>query len=221
IKSIVSSDLPTRIANQYGARVENVLTGFKFIAERIETYEDSMDTVFMFGFEESYGYLTRPFVRDKDAIQATVLLSEIALSYKLKNYTLVDALLDLYHRYGHFQEKVLSVTLEGKKGQDKINQIMTNLRDNSPKKFGESKVTYVEDFQSSQRIFEDGIQETIDLPKSNVLKFSMHDGSWIAVRPSGTEPKIKFYLSAVDGPKFEVDNKMIELEKTVNEILNV
>lgn len=221
IKSIVSSDLPTRIANQYGARVENVLTGFKFIAERIETYEESMDTVFMFGFEESYGYLTRPFVRDKDAIQATVLLSEIALSYKLKNYTLVDALLDLYHRYGHFQEKVLSVTLEGKKGQDKINQIMTNLRENSPKRFGESKVTYVEDFLSSQRIFEDGIQETIELPKSNVLKFSMHDGSWIAVRPSGTEPKIKFYLSAVDGSKFEVDNKMIELEKAVNEILNV
>lgn len=221
IKSIVSSDLPTRIANQYGARVENVLTGFKFIAERIETYKESMDTVFMFGFEESYGYLTRPFVRDKDAIQATVLLSEIALSYKLKNYTLVDALLDLYHRYGHFQEKVLSVTLEGKKGQDKINQIMTNLRDNSPKRFGESKVTYVEDFQSSQRIFEDGIQETIELPKSNVLKFSMHDGSWIAVRPSGTEPKIKFYLSAVDGPKFEVDNKMIELEKAVNEILDM
>src|SRR5699024_11145015 len=180
-----------------------------------------MDTDFMFGFEESYGYITHPFVRAKNAIPATVLLSEIALPYKLKKYTLVDALLRLYQRYRHFQEKDLSVRVEDKKCQYKVNQIMINLRDNSPKKFGESKVTYVEDFLSSQRIFEDGIQETIDLPKSNVLKFSMHDGSWIAVRPSGTEPKIKFYLSAVDGPKFEVDNKMIELEKTVNEILNV
>lgn len=221
IKSIVSSDLPAQIANQYGARVENVLTGFKFISARIKELEESMDTVFMFGFEESYGYLSRPFSRDKDAIQATVLLSEIALSYKLKNYTLVDGLLDLYHRHGHFQEKVLSIKLEGKEGQEKINQILTDLRENSPKSFGESKVRYVEDFQSSQRIFEDGIQESIDLPKSNVLKFSMHDGSWIAVRPSGTEPKIKFYISAVDGPKFEVDNKMLALEEAVNELVNV
>lgn len=221
IKSIVSSDLPAQIANQYGARVENVLTGFKFISARIKELEESMDTVFMFGFEESYGYLSRPFSRDKDAIQATVLFSEIALSYKLKNYTLVDGLLDLYHRHGHFQEKVLSIKLEGKEGQEKINQILTDLRENSPKSFGESKVRYVEDFQSSQRIFEDGIQESIDLPKSNVLKFSMHDGSWIAVRPSGTEPKIKFYISAVDGPKFEVDNKMLALEEAVNELVNV
>lgn len=221
IKSIVSSDLPAQIANQYGARVENVLTGFKFISARIKELEESMDTVFMFGFEESYGYLSRPFSRDKDAIQATVLLSEIALSYKLKNYTLVDGLLDLYHRHGYFQEKVLSIKLEGKEGQEKINQILTDLRENSPKSFGESKVRYVEDFQSSQRIFEDGIQESIDLPKSNVLKFSMHDGSWIAVRPSGTEPKIKFYISAIDGPKFEVDNKMLALEEAVNELVNV
>lgn len=220
VKSIVSSELPARIADGYGARVEDVLTGFKFIAERIQAHEDTTETTFMFGFEESYGYLSRPFVRDKDAIQALVLISEIALHYKLKNFTLVDALFNLYNRHGHFEDKVISVKLEGKAGKEKIEQIMDTLRNDAPKEIAGHKVKEREDFLEGQRYFSDGSQEEIELPKSNVLKYSLTDGSWIAVRPSGTEPKIKFYISAVDGAKLEVTKKIEELEEAIRSYID-
>lgn len=220
IKSIVSSELPARIADSYGASVENVLTGFKFIAERIEAHAQNPDTTFMFGFEESYGYLSRPFVRDKDAIQAMVLISEIALHYKLKNFTLVDALFNLYNYHGHFNDEVMSVKLEGKAGREKIERILENLRKDPPKEIAGHKVRTREDYQEGVRYHKDGSKEAIDLPKSNVLKYTMTDGTWLAVRPSGTEPKIKFYLSTVDGAKLEVDRKMDELKEAVQNFID-
>lgn len=220
IKSVVSSELPARIADSYGAKVEDVLTGFKFIAERIEAHSQTTETTFMFGFEESYGFLSRPFVRDKDAIQAMVLIAEIALYYKLQNFTLVDALFNLYNYHGHFKDEVMSIKLEGKSGREKINQIMQSLRNNRPREIANHQVKVYEDFLESKRYYVDGEIETIDLPSANVLKFKMTDGSWVAIRPSGTEPKIKFYLSAVDGAKLEVDKKIDQLKEYIETYIN-
>lgn len=215
VKSIVSSEFAARIADSYGARVENVLTGFKFIADRIEAHAHTTETTFMFGFEESYGYLSRPFVRDKDAIQASVLIAEAALHYKLQNFTLVDALFRLYNRHGHFEDRQLSYTFEGKAGQEKMDRILDQLRNQQPDSIGDIKVKEREDYLEGVRYLQDGTTETIDLPKSNVLKFNLVDGSWVAARPSGTEPKIKFYISAVDGAKLKVLNKVEALVKDI------
>ena len=220
IKSIVSSDLPDRIADSFGARVETVLTGFKYIADRIKFHNESDETSFMFGFEESNGYLSRSFVRDKDAVQASVLVAEMALYYKLQDFSLVDALFDLYNHYGHFKDTVFSLSLEGKKGQDKIDQIMEKFRQIPLKDFAGFKVKAKEDYLSSQRSLAEGGTEDIDLPQSNVLKFQMTDGSWLAVRPSGTEPKIKCYLSATDGSKLEVDRKLERLEQAARQLMD-
>ncbi len=220
LKSIVSSELATAIAKSFSIKMVDVLTGFKFIAEKIKQYEMDHTQTFLFGFEESYGYLVKPFVRDKDAIQALVLVAEVAAFYKKQGKTMYDGLQDIYAKYGYYEEKTISVTLAGIEGSAKIKALMAKFREEAPIEFAGISVASMEDFDASQRIYSDGKVETIDMPAANVLKYSLADGSWIAIRPSGTEPKIKFYIAAVASSAVEVDKKVAEFEKTIQTLIN-
>ena len=220
LKSIVSSELATAIAKSFSIKMVDVLTGFKFIAEKIKQYEMDHTQTFLFGFEESYGYLVKPFVRDKDAIQALVLVAEVAAFYKKQGKTMYDGLQDIYATYGYYEEKTISVTLAGIEGSAKIKALMAKFREEAPIEFAGISVASMEDFDASQRIYSDGKVEIIDMPAANVLKYSLVDGSWIAIRPSGTEPKIKFYIAAVASSAVEVDKKVAEFEKTIQTLIN-
>ena len=205
VKSIVSSELPTVIAEHYGAKMVNVLTGFKFIAEQIKNYEETNAHTFMFGFEESYGYLVQPFVRDKDAIQAVLLLTEVAAHFKSEGKTLYDGLQALYEKYGYFLEKTISVTVQGLEGPAKIKALLDGLRKEVPSNFA-----------VNQQVDAEGIVSEIGLPTSNVLKYILEDGSWIAVRPSGTEPKIKFYMGVKAATQEEAEEKLAKFQKDLD-----
>lgn len=220
LKSIVSSELPTQIAESFNVKMVDVLTGFKFIAEKIKQYETDGSQTFLFGFEESYGYLVSPFVRDKDAIQALVLIAEVAAYYKQKGDTLYDGLKQILHNYGHFKEKTISISMQGITGAEKIKALMVKFREESPKEFAGIEVECVEDFSLAKRTLHDGIIEDIDMPTADVLKYKLVDSSWIAIRPSGTEPKIKFYIGACDDSGVEIENKVIRLEESINSIVN-
>lgn len=216
VKSIVSSELPTVIAEHYGAKMVNVLTGFKFIAEQIKNYEETNAHTFMFGFEESYGYLVQPFVRDKDAIQAVLLLTEVAAHFKSEGKTLYDGLQALYEKYGYFLEKTISVTVQGLEGPAKINALLDGLRKEVPSNFGGIKVSVAQDFAVNQQVDAQGVVSEIGLPTSNVLKYILEDGSWIAVRPSGTEPKIKFYMGVKAATQEEAEEKLAKFQKDLD-----
>ena len=216
LKSIVSSEFPTVIAESYGAKMVDVLTGFKFIAEKIKQYEEDGSQTFQFGFEESYGYLVQPFVRDKDAIQALVLIAEVAAYYKKKGQTLYDGLVELYEEHGYYQEKTISVTMSGLTGAEKIKALMAKFRENAPTDFAGIAVTEIEDFHTQTKTFADGTNESIAMPSSNVLKYKLEDGSWIAIRPSGTEPKIKFYIGAKADTGQAVDEKVSKFEEAIH-----
>ncbi len=216
VKSIVSSELPTVIAEHYGAKMVNVLTGFKFIAEQIKNYEETNAHTFMFGFEESYGYLVQPFVRDKDAIQAVLLLTEVAAHFKSEGKTLYDGLQALYEKYGYFLEKTISVTVQGLEGPAKIKALLDGLRKEVPSNFGGIKVALAQDFSVNQQVDAEGIVSEIGLPTSNVLKYILEDGSWIAVRPSGTEPKIKFYMGVKAATQEEAEEKLAKFQKDLD-----
>ena len=219
LKSIVSSELPTVIAESFGVKMVDVLTGFKFIAEKIEQYETDNSQTFLFGFEESYGYLVKSFVRDKDAIQALVLIAEVAAYYKEKELTLYDGLQELYATYGYFNEKTISVKMAGIEGSEKIKALMKRFRDQAPTEFNDIKVTEVEDFKTSTKTLADGTIEAIEMPAADVLKYTMEDGSWIAIRPSGTEPKIKFYIGAKAETNEEAAAKVAGFEKVINALV--
>ena len=197
VKSIVSTELVTAITKSYDVKMFNVLTGFKFIAEKIQEFEETGSHTYMMGFEESFGYLIKPFVRDKDAIQALLLICEVAAYYKSLGKTLYDGIQDIYAEYGFYLENTVSVTLEGIDGAAQIKAVMDKFRGNQPTSFNGIKVTLTEDFLENTATASDGSVEKLTTPPSNVLKYYLEDGSWIAVRPSGTEPKIKFYLAAV------------------------
>ena len=216
VKSIVSSELPTVIAEHYGAKMVNVLTGFKFIAEQIKNYEETNAHTFMFGFEESYGYLVQPFVRDKDAIQAVLLLTEVAAHFKSEGKTLYDGLQALYEKYGYFLEKTISVTVQGLEGPAKIKALLDGLRKEVPSNFGGIKVALAQDFAVNQQVDAQGVVSEIGLPTSNVLKYILEDGSWIAVRPSGTEPKIKFYMGVKATTQEEAEEKLAKFQKDLD-----
>lgn len=220
LKSIVSSELPTQIAESFNVETVDVLTGFKFIAEKIKQYETDGSKTFLFGFEESYGYLVSPFVRDKDAIQALVLIAEVAAYYKQKGDTLYDGLRQIFHNYGQYKEKTISISMQGITGAEKIKALMVKFREESPKEFAGIEVAYVEDFSISKRTFTDGTVEEIDLPSADVLKYTLVDNSWIAIRPSGTEPKIKFYIGACDDSGVEIEHKVVLLEESIHSIVN-
>ena len=216
VKSIVSSELPTVIAEHYGAKMVNVLTGFKFIAEQIKNYEETNAHTFMFGFEESYGYLVQPFVRDKDAIQAVLLLTEVAAHFKSEGKTLYDGLQALYEKYGYFLEKTISITVQGLEGPAKIKALLDGLRKEVPSNFGGIKVAVAQDFAVNQQVDSQGVISEIGLPTSNVLKYILEDGSWIAVRPSGTEPKIKFYMGVKAATQEEAEEKLAKFQKDLD-----
>ncbi|MGY3723906.1 phosphoglucomutase [Granulicatella balaenopterae] len=215
IKSIVSSELPTKIATSYGVLSRDVLTGFKFIAEQIHNFETTDKHTFVFGFEESIGFLIKPFVRDKDAIQAVLLLTEIAIATKKEGKTLFDRLQDLYEKHGYFAEKTNSIVFPGIEGAEKISNLMINLRENSPQSIGGLEVVKLFDFQKRIATSKSGETEDLVQTKSNVLKFILEDGSWVAARPSGTEPKIKFYMSAEDTTLEAAQAKLIALEADI------
>ena len=197
VKSIVSTELVTAITKSYDVKMINVLTGFKFIAEQIQAFEETGSQTYMMGFEESFGYLIKPFARDKDAIQALLLICEVAAYYKSLGKTLYDGIQDIYAEYGYYLENTISVTLEGIDGAAQIKAVMDKFRDNQPTQFDNIKVVLTEDFLHNTATTANGQVENLTTPPSNVLKYHLEDGSWLAVRPSGTEPKIKFYLAAV------------------------
>ncbi|HFU7021581.1 TPA: phospho-sugar mutase [Streptococcus agalactiae] len=219
-KSIVSTELVTKIAESYGATMFNVLTGFKFIAEKIQEFEEKHNHTYMFGFEESFGYLIKPFVRDKDAIQAVLLVAEIAAYYRSRGLTLADGIDEIYKEYGYFAEKTISVTLSGVDGAAEIKKIMDKFRENGPKQFNNTDIVLLEDFQKQTATKNDGIISNLTTPPSNVLKYTLADDSWIAVRPSGTEPKIKFYIATVGNDLADAETKIANIEKEITTFVN-
>ena len=215
-KSIVSTDLVTKIAESYGATMFNVLTGFKFIAEKIQEFEEKHNHTYMMGFEESFGYLIKPFVRDKDAIQAVLVVAELAAYYRSRGLTLADGIEEIYKEYGYYAEKTISVTLSGVDGAEQIKAIMAKFRNNAPKEWNATTITVVEDFKAQTSTAADGTVTALTTPPSDVLKYTLADGSWIAVRPSGTEPKIKFYIAVVGESNEDSQAKIANIEAEIN-----
>ena len=215
-KSIVSTDLVTKIAESYGATMFNVLTGFKFIAEKIQEFEEKHNHTYMMGFEESFGYLIKPFVRDKDAIQAVLVVAELAAYYRSRGLTLADGIEEIYKEYGYFAEKTISVTLSGVDGAEQIKAIMAKFRDNAPKEFNATAISVTEDFKAQTSTAADGTVTALTTPPSDVLKYTLADASWIAVRPSGTEPKIKFYIAVVGDSNEDAQAKIAAIEAEIN-----
>ena len=215
-KSIVSTDLVTKIAESYGATMFNVLTGFKFIAEKIQEFEEKHNHTYMMGFEESFGYLIKPFVRDKDAIQAVLVVAELAAYYRSRGLTLADGIEEIYKEYGYFAEKTISVTLSGVDGAEQIKAIMAKFRNNAPKEWNATAISITEDFKAQTATTADGTVSTLTTPPSDVLKYTLADGSWIAVRPSGTEPKIKFYIAVIGDSNEDAQAKIATIEAEIN-----
>ena len=218
-KSIVSTDLVTKIAESYGATMFNVLTGFKFIAEKIQEFEEKHNHTYMMGFEESFGYLIKPFVRDKDAIQAVLVVAELAAYYRSRGLTLADGIEEIYKEYGYYAEKTISVTLSGVDGAEQIKAIMSKFRDNAPKEFNATAITVTEDFKAQTATDSDGNVTKLTTPPSDVLKYTLADSSWIAVRPSGTEPKIKFYIAVVGDSSQDAQAKLAKIEAEINDFV--
>lgn len=212
--TVVTSDLGEKIANHYGVEVEKTLTGFKFIGEKIAKYEITHEKNFVFGYEESYGYLVEPFVRDKDAIQACLLIAECMSYYKHQGLSLVDVLNDLYERFGYHHEDQVSITLKGSEGSQKIKAILNHFRTSSIEAFAGIKVVGKEDYLLGEKTV-NGVKSKLDFPASDVIKFYLEDGTWLAIRPSGTEPKCKFYFCVLG--KSEVDVK--EKFNSINQAL--
>ena len=221
IKTIVTSEGVKEIAKAYNIEVMDVLTGFKYIGEKIRKFQESGDKKYIFGFEESYGYLAGEFVRDKDAVIASMLIAEMTLYYKEKGMSLYDALIDLYKEFGFFKEDLISIELKGKEGQEKITQCIDSLRNSSLTEVDGIKVNRKLDYKlSKEECLENNTEKEIKLPKSNVLKFVLENGSWFVVRPSGTEPKMKIYLAVKGSSLEDADDKIARFKENVMEIVN-
>lgn len=215
LKTIVTSEIGRAVAASYGLETIDVLTGFKFIAEKIHEFEGTGSKEFLFGYEESYGYLIKDFARDKDSIQASILTVEVCAYYKKKGLTLYEGLLEVFKKYGYFLEGLRSLTLKGIEGAKQIQDILHHFRTNPPTELAGHKVLVREDYQSSKRLVA-GLnrEEIIELPKSNVLKYFLDDGTWICLRPSGTEPKIKFYFGITGNSMEEAKVKLEQVQST-------
>lgn len=221
IKTIVSTDMIKPIGEKYGVEIMEVLTGFKYIGELIGNFEETNSNKFLFGFEESYGYLSGDFVRDKDAVIAAMLITEMTLYYKSKGKTLYEALMELYKEYGFYKENLVSIDLKGKEGQEKIAATIDFLRNTDVSYVASFKVTRKMDYKLSiERDLLTGDEDEINLPKSNVLKFILNDGSWFVVRPSGTEPKMKIYIATAGDSLENADEKLKIIEKAVLEAID-
>ena len=217
--TIVTSDLGEKIAARYGVETEKTLTGFKFIGEKIARYEKNHEKNYVFGYEESYGSLIRPFVRDKDAPQACLMLAEAACYYKAQGKTLVDVLHDLYEQLGYYRESQTSLTLKGQEGAQRIRQILDTLRQQQPSSIGGIAVRAVEDYQNATRMENGVVSELTGFTRSNVLKYYLEEGSWIAIRPSGTEPKCKFYYCIRGESEAQAQEKTAAMQKAVAELI--
>ena len=220
VTTIVSTNMAAAIAKSFGCKMIEVLTGFKYIAEQIHLFETTGCNTFQFGFEESFGYLSGTDVRDKDGVNACMLIAEAACWYKKNfNKTLVDAIDMLYQQYGYYGDKVVSFVCPGKDGLETMQNLMASLRDNPPTEIGGAKVVALRDYQKSTRVEGDKV-ETLTLPKSNVLYFELENDAWVCVRPSGTEPKIKLYVNAVSDASEKTQALLKEYADAAVEILN-
>ena len=221
IRSIVSTNMADAIADYYGIQLVEVLTGFKFIGQKILEFEQTGKGTYLFGMEESYGCLTGTYARDKDAIVASMTLCEAAAYYKTKGMTLWDAMLAMYERYGYYKDDVTSITLKGIEGLAKIQEIMNTLRDEAPQEIGAYKVTAIRDYKKDTITeLATGKVTPTGLPSSNVLYYEMTDGAWVCVRPSGTEPKVKFYLGVKGTSLADADKKSADLSKAVHAMID-
>ena len=221
IRSIVSTNMADAIAEHYGIELVEVLTGFKFIGQKILEFEKTGKGTYLFGMEESYGCLTGTYARDKDAIVASMTLCEAAAYYKTKNMTLWDAMLAMYEKYGYYKDDVTSITLKGIEGLAKIQEIMNTLRENAPAEVGGYKVTAVRDYKKDTITdIATGAVKPTGLPSSNVLYYEMNDGAWVCVRPSGTEPKVKFYLGVKGNSLEDADKKSKDLSAAVHTMID-
>ena len=220
IKTIVSSNLADAIAKRYNIKLKEVLTGFKYIGEQIKIFEKTNENTYLFGFEESYGCLIGTHARDKDGIAAVMALCEAAAYYKEKGFTLWDQMINIYEEYGYYKEDLLSITLEGVEGANQIKEMMENLRNNIPSKIGEYKVERFRDYKTEKIInMETEEEEKTGLPKSNVLYFDLENDFWVCVRPSGTEPKIKFYVGVKGKDIEDAEAKVKKLKEDLNKII--
>lgn len=220
LKTIVTSELGRKIASSFGVTTIDVLTGFKFIGEKMKEFETTGEYKFLFGYEESYGYLIGDFVRDKDAVQAALMGTEVSAYYKKKGKSLYDALLMIFEQYGYFQEGLRSLTLKGKAGAELIDRTLASFRSHPLEELNGLKVTAVEDYLSSIRTEADGIEKVIALPKSNVIKYYFEDDTWIALRPSGTEPKVKFYFSVCSSSLEASKQKLTKIEQQFMDLVD-
>ncbi|NLW25282.1 MAG: phospho-sugar mutase, partial [Clostridia bacterium] len=209
VKTIVTSSLGVEIAKSYGVGYLEVLTGFKYIGEKIKEFSEDGSYIFLFGYEESCGFLIGDYVRDKDAVQACLVAVEMAAYYKTKKMSLLDRLQQLFEEYGYYREEVVSFTLQGIEGQERIGRIMDFLRENVPEVVGGINIAVVKDY----------LQPT-GLPKANVLHYTLEDGSWFCVRPSGTEPKLKIYFSVVGDSATDAEARLVRLRGAVLKIIN-
>lgn len=219
VKTIVTSELGSAIADSFGVITVNTLTGFKFIAEKIAEYEDSGDYSYLFGYEESYGYLAGTFVRDKDAVQIALLTAEMASYYNGLGMTLLDAIESLYQQYGYYKESLRFLSYEGLEGQRKITSIMETFRKNPPSHLANLKVTRLEDYLVGSAINRNGVIDELSYPKANILKFMLEDCSWLCIRPSGTEPKCKFYFATVASEIEIAEEKLDRIKDEINVLL--
>lgn len=221
VKTIVTSEIGRVIADSFGVAVTNTLTGFKYISEKIKEFEETGSHAFLLGYEESYGYLAGTFVRDKDAVIASMLICEMAAWYRSKGMTLYEGLLSLGEEYGFYVDSLRSIQTKGKEGMEKIRELMENLRANLPEQVGGIPVARIEDYAKSKAYhIQEGTTKKIDLPVSNVLKYILEeDNSWFCVRPSGTEPKVKIYFSSVGGTIQEAETKNQHLMDAVDALL--
>ncbi|MDV4150652.1 phospho-sugar mutase [Clostridium sp. AL.422] len=225
IKTIVTTDGAKNIAEAYNIELMEVLTGFKYIGEKMQGFEENKDKTYLFGFEESYGYLAGDFVRDKDAVIASMLIAEMTLYYKEKGKSLYDGLIELYDKYGYFKETLVSFELKGKEGAEKIVKCIDSLRNEKLVEVNGVKINTKYDYKLSvEEDLINGGKKDINLPKSNVLKFVLENGSWFVVRPSGTEPKMKAYVavqgSGLNDAEEQLESFKSEVVKLINEKLN-
>lgn len=218
--TVVTSDLGEKVAADYGVATEKTLTGFKFIGEKVAKYEVTHEKNYVFGYEESYGSLIKPFVRDKDAPQACLMLAEACAFYKQEGKDLVDVLDSLYDRHGTYEESQVALTLSGEAGANRIKEILADLRKDAPAEIGGTKVVRSEDYKECTIKEGETVTELTGFTKSDVLKYYLEDGSWIAVRPSGTEPKCKFYYCIKGSSKEDAHNKTVHFQDAMKQLTN-
>ena len=220
VKSIVSTELARAICDDYGCAMVETLTGFKFIAEKIEQFTETGEHTFVFGFEESCGYLSGTEVRDKDGVNASLLIAETAAWYKKQDMTLYDALEAIYKKYGYYDSRVTSFALSGMDGLQKMGALMSDLREKVPSEFAGKRVLAVRDYLKGERVDTQGSVSALEQGKSNVLYYELDDGAWICVRPSGTEPKVKLYVNAMSASHEETEKQLQALSDAAVDCLN-